>query len=63
MIELFPRNFCLPVVTDGGPVPMKVHQLRRDREERAKELAEAQELKTKLMTVMGIVKPIQMPSN
>jgi hypothetical protein len=41
MVELFPRNFCLPVVTNGEPVPMKVHQLRHDREERAKELVEA----------------------
>lgn len=40
-----------------------MHQLRRDREEQTKELAEAQELKAKLMTVMGTVRPIQMPSN
>ncbi len=63
MVKFFPRNICLPLGTDGEPVPIKVHQLRRDREERTKELAEAQELKAKLMTVMGTVRPIQMPSN
>ncbi len=38
-------------------------QLRRDREERAKELAEAQDFKAKLMTVMGTVKQTQVPVN
>lgn len=63
MVELFPRDIYLLLVTNGEPVPLKVHLLRRDREERARELAEAQELKAKLMTVMGTVKPIQISSN